>query len=218
MSTIVLSALINFLLLQSNKKEKEKEAVPTETKNKKVLGKPVALDSSEKPKLSSSQPQVQPQPPSSPAHSESRRSSGKVERGVKRCLKNKAAPADSVGVKGAGDASATTMKSVTMTTGEQQPQEPSVKRTIVLSPKITKEPASPTDRETHSVKSTVANSKAPHTHPPASPSPQMQHRGGDNRAEGLGSGQEQKPGVAVAAASHSNKTQVREVSTPWLFI
>uniref|UniRef100_A0AAQ5YEU5 ubiquitinyl hydrolase 1 n=1 Tax=Amphiprion ocellaris TaxID=80972 RepID=A0AAQ5YEU5_AMPOC len=54
----------------------KKEAAPTETKND---SKPIALESSEKPKLSS------PQPPSSPAHStESRRSGGKAERGVKR--------------------------------------------------------------------------------------------------------------------------------------
>lgn len=187
------------ILLQSNKKEKE--AVPTDTKSDKELEKPVALDSSEKPKLSSSQPQLQPQPPSSPAHSESRRSSGKAERGVKRCLKNKAATTDSVGVKGAGDGSATTVKPVTVTRGEQQPQEPSAKRTIV---RPTKEAASPADRESHPVTSTVTNGKAPHTHLPAGRSPQTQHR-----AERRGSGQEQKPGVTDAAASHTNKTQVR---------
>lgn len=208
---LICSYPLHFFLLQSNKKEKE--AAPTETKNKKVLGKPVTLDSSEKPRLSSSQPQLQPQPPSSPAHNESRRGSGKGERGVKRCLKNKAAPVDYVGVKGAGDGPVTTMKPVAATTDEQQHQEPSAKRTTVLCdrPKTTKEPASEADGETHSVKSAVANSKAPHTHPPASPSPQMQRRDGDKGAERLGSSQEQEPGVT--AASHSNKTQVRKVST-----
>uniref|UniRef100_A0A4W6FZI9 ubiquitinyl hydrolase 1 n=1 Tax=Lates calcarifer TaxID=8187 RepID=A0A4W6FZI9_LATCA len=110
----------------------------------------------EKPKLSSPQPQ----PPSSPAHSESRRSSGKAERGVKRCLKNKPAcdraTVDTAGVKGgAGDGSATTNKPVTVTGGEQQPQEPSAKRTIVRLPKTTKEATSPADKDTHSVKSNV---------------------------------------------------------------
>ncbi|XP_044066779.1 ubiquitin carboxyl-terminal hydrolase 19 isoform X2 [Siniperca chuatsi] len=199
--------------LKSNKKEKE--AVPTETKNDKELEmKPVALESSEKPKLSSLQPQLQPQPPSSPAHSESRRSGGKAERGVKRCLKNKAAceaTTDSVGVKGgAGDGSVTTSKPVKVTRGEQQPQEPSAKRTVVRLPKTTKEATSLANTDTHSVKSTVANGKAPHTHLPAGRSPQMQHKDGDNRTGRLGSGQEQKPGVAVAAASHNNKTQDAE--------
>ncbi|XP_070767136.1 ubiquitin carboxyl-terminal hydrolase 19 isoform X2 [Enoplosus armatus] len=198
--------------LKSNKKEKE--AVPIETKNDKELEmKPVALESSEKPKLSSSQPQLQ--PPSSPAHSEARRSGGKAERGVKRCLKNKPAcdkaTTDSVGVKGgAGDGSTTTSKPVTVTRGEPQPQEPSAKRTIVQLPRTTKEAMSPAGRDTDSVKSTVANGKAPHTHLPAGRSPQTQHRDGDNRAERLGSGQEQKPGVAVTAASHTNKTQDAE--------
>ncbi|XP_018534302.1 ubiquitin carboxyl-terminal hydrolase 19 isoform X2 [Lates calcarifer] len=195
--------------LKSNKKEKEKEAAPTETKNDKEPEiKDVPSEPLEKPKLSSPQPQ----PPSSPAHSESRRSSGKAERGVKRCLKNKPAcdraTVDTAGVKGgAGDGSATTNKPVTVTGGEQQPQEPSAKRTIVRLPKTTKEATSPADKDTHSVKS---NGKASHTHLPAGRSPQTQRRDGDNRAERLGSGQEQKPGVAVAAASHTNKTQVAE--------
>uniref|UniRef100_A0A8C4GVM1 ubiquitinyl hydrolase 1 n=1 Tax=Dicentrarchus labrax TaxID=13489 RepID=A0A8C4GVM1_DICLA len=146
--------------------KKEKEAVPIETKNDKELEiKPVALDSSEKPKLSASQPQLQ--SPSSPAHSESRRSGGKAERGVKRCLKNKPAcdkaTADSVGVKGgAGDGSTTTSKPVTVTRGEQQPQEPSAKRTIVQPPKTSKEATeSPAERDSHSVKSAVANAPEP---------------------------------------------------------
>ncbi|XP_051805775.1 ubiquitin carboxyl-terminal hydrolase 19 isoform X2 [Acanthochromis polyacanthus] len=173
--------------LKSNKKEKE--AAPPETKND---SKPVALESSEKPKLSS------PQPPSSPAHStESRRSGGKAERGVKRCLKNKPASdktaTDSVGVK-TGDASAATAatsKPVNIMRGEQQPQEPSAKRPIVRPPKTTKEAASPADRDAASVKSTAANDKAP-----AGRSPQTQRRDGDNRAE-------KGPGVAAAG----NRTQ-----------
>ncbi|KAG7235212.1 hypothetical protein INR49_030615 [Caranx melampygus] len=200
--------------LKSNKKEKEKPAAPTEPKNDKEPGiKPVGLESSEKPK------QLHPHPPSSPVHSEIRRSSGKAERGVKRCLKNKATT-DSVGSKGGGgDGSATTptttttsssSKSVPITKAEQQPQEPSAKRTIIRPPKTTKEASSAADRDTHSAKS---NGKAPHTHQAAGRSPQTQSREGDNRAERLGSGQEQKPGTAVAAASHTNKTQVVEKQT-----
>ncbi|XP_056240703.1 ubiquitin carboxyl-terminal hydrolase 19 isoform X2 [Seriola aureovittata] len=196
--------------LKSNKKEKEKVAAPTEAKNdKEPEMKPVALESSEKPK------QLHPQPPSSPAHSESRRGGGKAERGVKRCMKNKPAcdkaTMDSVGAKGgAGEGSATTSKPVPVTKAEQQPQEPSAKRTIVRPPKTTKEATSAADRDTHSVKS---NSKAPHTHLPAGRSPQTQRRDGNNRADRLSSGQEPKPGVAVAAASHTNKTQVAEKQT-----
>lgn len=198
------------VLLQSNKKEKE--AVPTETKNDKELAKPVSLDSSEKPKLSPSQPQLQPQPPSSPAHSESRRCGGKTERGVKRCLKNKAATTDSAGVKGAGDRSVTTAKPVTVTRGEQQPQEPSAKRTVVRPTKTAKEDASLADGDARSVKSTVASGKVTHTHLPAGRSPHTQHKDGDNRAERVGGGPEQKPGVAVAAAGHTSKTQVSEAA------
>lgn len=202
-------------LLQSNKKEKE--AAPPETKNVKEL----ALDSSEKTKLSSLQPHLQPQPPSSPAPSESKRSGSRGERGVKRCLKNKTAcdkaATDSVGGKGgAGDDSATTGKSATVSTAEQQPQEPSAKRTIVRPPKTTKEAVSPADRDAHSVKAPVANGKAPHAHTPAGRSPQTQRRDGDNRAERLSSDQEQN-----TAASHTNKTQVRTTvitSTGWFFI
>uniref|UniRef100_UPI0037E7B2E9 ubiquitin carboxyl-terminal hydrolase 19 isoform X2 n=1 Tax=Semicossyphus pulcher TaxID=241346 RepID=UPI0037E7B2E9 len=195
--------------LKSNKKEKE--AVSTETKNDKELEmKSVALDSSEIPKLSSSQPS------SSHAHSESRRSGGKA---VKRCLKNKPvgdkATTDSVGVKsGAGDCSATSSKPVTVTRGEQeqQPQEPSAKRTVARLPKTTKEAdPSAADRDIQSVKSTEANGKAPLTHLSAGRSPQTQRREGDNKSQRLDGEKEQKPGATVAApVSHTNKTQVEE--------
>lgn len=206
-------------LLQSNKKEKE--AVPTETKKEQEM-RPVASESLEKPKLTPSQPQLQPHPPSSSAHSESRRG-GKAERGAKRCLKNKQpcdkATTDSVGVKsGGGDDSSTTSKPITVTKGNQQPQEPSFERTISRLPKSAMEATSPSpDRDTDSVKSAAANGKDSHTHPPAGRSPQTQCRDGDNRAERLGTDQEHKPGVAVAAASHTNKTQVREVVTSTFF-
>lgn len=173
---------------------------PTETQNNKELENPVALEPAEKP--SSSQPQLQPQPPSSPAHGQSRRSGGKAERGVKRGLKNKSAAADSVVVKGAGDSSGAAAKPVTRVEEQlQQPQEPNGKCTIVRMTKT----ASPADREC-----TVASENAPHAHPSAGRSPQLQRREGDNRSERRGDDQEQKHGaVAAAAASHSNKTQVR---------
>uniref|UniRef100_A0A8D2ZSE9 ubiquitinyl hydrolase 1 n=1 Tax=Scophthalmus maximus TaxID=52904 RepID=A0A8D2ZSE9_SCOMX len=151
--------------------KKEKVTAPTETKNEKELEiKPVASESSEKPK------QLHPQPPSPSANSESRRGGGKAERGVKRCLKNKAASdkatADSVGEKGgAADASANTSKPVTVTIGEQQPQEPSAKRTVVRPPLSTTEATSSADNDTHSLKS---NGNTPYnTHVPAAPEPMV---------------------------------------------
>ncbi|XP_029912247.1 ubiquitin carboxyl-terminal hydrolase 19 isoform X2 [Myripristis murdjan] len=210
--------------LMSNKKDKE--PVTTETKSaKEQFSLPVAkseiasvaLESADKPKLST---QTQSQPPSSPAHSELKRSGGKAERGIKRSLKNKPAgdkaPGDSAGVKsGAIDGTPITSKPVTVTRGDQQPLEPSAKRTTVRLAKTTKEPTPLADRDLHSPKATVANGKAPHTHPPAGRSPQTQHRDDDNRAERLGSGQEHKSGVAIAATSHTqiNKTQVEEKRT-----
>ncbi|CAJ1055423.1 ubiquitin carboxyl-terminal hydrolase 19 isoform X3 [Xyrichtys novacula] len=198
--------------LKSNKKEKE--SVTTETKtDKEQEMKTVALDSSEIPKLSSSQPS------SSHSHSESRRSGGKA---AKRCLKNKQVgdkvTVDSVGVKsGAGDGSVTSNKPVTVARSEQQhPQEPSAKCTVVRLPKTTKEDAaSPADRDTKSVKSTLANGKTPHSHLPAGRSPQTQRRDGDNRSQRLVSDQDQKSGdtVIAAPASHTNTTQVAEKQT-----
>nr|XP_020473599.1 ubiquitin carboxyl-terminal hydrolase 19 isoform X2 [Monopterus albus] len=197
----------NWPSLKSNKKEKE--AASTETRNGKEQDmKPVALESSEKPRVPSPQPQLQPQPSFSPTHSESRRTV-KTERGVKRCLKNKPAcdkaTADSVGVKcGAGDGPATASKPAAIRRGELQPQE----CTIMQLPKTTKEAMSAAAQDMHSVRS---HSKAPLTNLPAGRSPQTQSKDGDNRAQRLGSGQEQKPGVAVAVAvGHTNKAQVAE--------
>uniref|UniRef100_A0A3Q3QZW3 ubiquitinyl hydrolase 1 n=1 Tax=Monopterus albus TaxID=43700 RepID=A0A3Q3QZW3_MONAL len=139
-------------VLQSNKKEKE--AASTETRNGKEQDmKPVALESSEKPRVPSPQPQLQPQPSFSPTHSESRRTV-KTERGVKRCLKNKPAcdkaTADSVGVKcGAGDGPATASKPAAIRRGELQPQE----CTIMQLPKTTKEAMSAAAQDMHSVRS-----------------------------------------------------------------
>ncbi|XP_041859245.1 ubiquitin carboxyl-terminal hydrolase 19 isoform X2 [Melanotaenia boesemani] len=172
--------------LKSNKKEKE--AAPAETN---YDTKAVTLESSEKPKQ---QPQLQPQSPSSPAHSEPRRSSGKAERGVKRCLKNKPcdkATTDFVGVKNvAGDDLNTTSKSVTVMKGEQQqPQEPSAKKTT---------PTKDAEGDPTSVKSTAGNGK-PHAHSPAGWSPQTQRKHAENSVERLDSGQGLELGVAAAS-------------------
>lgn len=195
------------------KNDKEPFSLPV-TKSK---TRPVALESAEKPKLPS-QPQLQPQPPSSPAHSESRRSGGKGDRGVKRSLKNKPAvdkaPAESTEVKsGTGEVSIKTSKPLNVTRSDQPPLEPSAKRTTARLSKTTKDVTSLVNRDTQSVKSTVANVKTPHAHPLSGRSPQTQCRDGDI-AERLDNGQEHKPGAAVTAASHTIKTQVRIVEVP----
>ncbi|XP_029362184.1 ubiquitin carboxyl-terminal hydrolase 19 isoform X2 [Echeneis naucrates] len=204
---VILHKKIPFHIWPSLKSNKKEKTASTEVKSdKEVEMKPVAFDSSEKTK------QLHPQAPTSPGHSESRRSSSKGERAVKRCLKNKLvcdkSATDSAEVKGeAEEDSATISKPVAAAKGEQQPQEPSPKRTIIQLPKATKEATSPAGRDMHTIKS---NGKDPHAHLPAGRSPQTQRNNGDNRAERLGSGQEHKPGAAVAAASHTNKTQVAE--------
>lgn len=204
------------LLLQSNKKQKD--VVPTDTKKDKEpeTRPPVALESSDSPKMSSSQPQVQP-PSSSPGHSESRRSSGKAERGAKRHPRNKQAydkaTTDSLGARGGvGDGSTTAGKTVGLAKGNQQPQEPSANRTIAQPPKRVEEATSPAHEDTSPVTSSTANSNAPHTHPPAGRSPQTQRRDGDNKVKRLDCDQDLKAGVSLAAASgHTNTTQVRTV-------
>lgn len=212
-----LNVLFCSALLQSNKK---KEVPPTETKNiKEQETKPFSSQSSEKARPTSSQPpQIQPPSSPSPAHGEPRRG-GKGERGTKRCLKNK--PCDkpsSTGVKsGGGDDATPTSKPAAVIRTDQQAHEPSAKRTISRPPKTTTtavEATSPSpDRRTHAVKSTAANGRDSHTHPPAGRSPQTQRRDGD-KAERLSKEQEHTPAPAAApAASHSNKTQVREVTT-----
>lgn len=169
---------------QSNKKEKV--VVPAEAKNN---GEP-----SEKPTLSSDRPQLQPQPPSSPTHSEARRISSKAERGVKRCLKNKLcdkASTDSVRAKGgAGDAPniINGLKTTTKTG-----QEPSAKRTIAQLPETAKE-----DEGGPPSEKSAANEKAPLTHPTADRSPPTR-ASVDNRAETQGA--DQKPELDLAVGS-----------------
>uniref|UniRef100_A0A7N9AQ32 ubiquitinyl hydrolase 1 n=1 Tax=Mastacembelus armatus TaxID=205130 RepID=A0A7N9AQ32_9TELE len=186
-------------------KEKEKGATATETKNDKGMEmKPVALESSEKCKLSFTEPQIQPQASASPTHSELRRSS-KPERGIKRCLKNKPAcdkdTPDSVGVKGGAGEGFDISKPVTVMRSDQQPQE----HTIMQMPKTTKEAILPAERDAHSVK---PNGKVPVEHLPAGRT--LQCKDGDNRAETLGSGQEQKIEVVADAAADTAAARAPE--------
>uniref|UniRef100_A0A3Q3CZW9 ubiquitinyl hydrolase 1 n=1 Tax=Haplochromis burtoni TaxID=8153 RepID=A0A3Q3CZW9_HAPBU len=128
--------------------------------------KPVALESSEK------TPHLQPQPPSSPAHSESRRGVSKscVKRSLKTKLTGEKATTDSAGVKStAGDGSTTSSKPVTVTKAEQPHQEPSAKRTVVRLPKTSKDAAS---ADLPSVMSTAANGKSTCAHLPAGRTPE----------------------------------------------
>uniref|UniRef100_A0A673CKT9 ubiquitinyl hydrolase 1 n=1 Tax=Sphaeramia orbicularis TaxID=375764 RepID=A0A673CKT9_9TELE len=191
--------------------KKEKESVHMEIKNdKEVEMMSVSLESSEKSKLLSSQPQ----PPSSPAHSESRHSGGKAERSGKRCPKNKPpcekVTVDSAEVKGAaGDqtCSNSSSKPVTVTRGEQQPQGPSIKRTAARLPKTTKETAA--DKDAEAGKTAAANGRAAHTHLSAGRSPQTQHRDGNNRAEKQG--KEHKAGAAATAATPEPMVNLQSV-------
>uniref|UniRef100_A0A3P9D6M0 ubiquitinyl hydrolase 1 n=1 Tax=Maylandia zebra TaxID=106582 RepID=A0A3P9D6M0_9CICH len=150
-------------------------------------------------------PHLQPQPPSSPAHSESRRGVSKscVKRSLKTKLTGEKATTDSAGVKStAGDGSTTSSKPVTVTKAEQPHQEPSAKRTVVRLPKTSKDAAS---ADLPSVMSTAANGKSTCAHLPAGRSPQTERKSGDNRSETRGSGQKQ--GAEAAASTLTNRTQ-----------
>lgn len=157
--------------------------------------KPVALESSEK------TPHLQPQPPSSPAHSESRRGVSKscVKRSLKTKLTGEKATTDSAGVKStAGDGSTTSSKPATITKAEQPHQEPSAKRTVVRLPKTSKDAAS---ADLPSVMSTAANWKSTCAHLPAGRSPQTERKSGE-----------------AAASTLTNRTQVRLDIILWFII
>ncbi|XP_012778509.2 ubiquitin carboxyl-terminal hydrolase 19 isoform X1 [Maylandia zebra] len=196
---LIMHKKIPFHIWPSLKSNKKKEAVSIETKPDM---KPVALESSEK------TPHLQPQPPSSPAHSESRRGVSKscVKRSLKTKLTGEKATTDSAGVKStAGDGSTTSSKPVTVTKAEQPHQEPSAKRTVVRLPKTSKDAAS---ADLPSVMSTAANGKSTCAHLPAGRSPQTERKSGDNRSETRGSGQKQ--GAEAAASTLTNRTQLAE--------
>lgn len=159
--------------------------------------KPSTLKSSEKARLALEQ--LQPRPPSSPAHNEQSRSAGRPERGFKRCFKNKMgdkAAADSVQVKkGSDGSSGSSIVPRADAKGEQPSQEHSAARTTLLLPNMSKDP----EGEPASERCTVAAGTIPH---PSS------HRHEDNREEKEGGSQES--GAPGAAAG--DRAQVRQCS------
>ncbi|XP_014911878.1 ubiquitin carboxyl-terminal hydrolase 19 [Poecilia latipinna] len=172
--------------LKSNKKEKD--VARPESRNE---TKPSTLKSSEKARLALEQ--LQPRPPSSPAHNEQSRSAGRPERVFKRCFKNKAGDkvaADSVQVKkGSDDRSGASIVPRAAAKGEQPSQE----HTLRL-PNMSKD----AEGEPTSVKSTAADGKIPH---PSS------HRHEDNREEKEGGSQESgAPGAAAGIRAQVVKT------------
>lgn len=198
--------LIVSFLLQSNKKEKEKEkkVPPTEPRNDSEQEiKPLGAVSSENLKGTSAQPQHQPHPPSSPPNSELRRTS-KAERGIKRCLKNKAVrdkvTADSVDVIGAAGDPGSVTKPAFISRSQQQPQEVGAEHTVIHLPKATRETSE--EKDTHCVK---ANVKSPGAQLLTAQAPQTQQED-DNREERTSSGQEQRDEGSVF--SNTNKSQV----------
>ncbi|XP_023812130.1 ubiquitin carboxyl-terminal hydrolase 19 isoform X1 [Oryzias latipes] len=164
---------------------------PSLKSNKKVKQ---AAASSEKVRPSS----LQPHPPSSPSHGESRRS--KAERGMKRCLKNKAcdkAPADLAGVK-SGASETTTRPAAAVLAGEPHPQEPSTKRPIIRLPKTTKG----AEKEKLAAKSAAVNGgKATNGR-----SPQTPGKDTNSRAEERLTGQEVGPEVSSANRAQRNQS------------
>ncbi|XP_027879788.1 ubiquitin carboxyl-terminal hydrolase 19 isoform X2 [Xiphophorus couchianus] len=175
--------------LKSNKKEKD--VARPESRNE---TKPSTLKSSEKARLALEQ--LQPRPPSSPAHDEQSRSAGRPERGFKRCFKNKAgdkAAADSVQVKKGSDDSASIVPRADAK-GEQPSQEHGAARTTLLLPNMSKDP----EGEPASERSTAAAGTIPH---PSS------HRHEDNREEKEGGSQESgAPGAAAGDRAQVEKT------------
>ncbi|XP_029575405.1 ubiquitin carboxyl-terminal hydrolase 19 isoform X9 [Salmo trutta] len=200
-----------FLLLVMHKKipfhswpslkqtKKEKEPVNVQAKNGKEQKPPPVVkpeksvpETADKPKLSTH--------PSAPlAQSEQRR--GKVERGVKRTMKNKpAADRPESGLKAAEEGQTRPVSKGDL------PQEPCAKRTA-RPPKASKDPTSQTPKDTHP-KST-ANGK-PHTPTPTGRDPQT-YTAGDNRVERLGNGHEcTTPEMAVSHTQQEMKVQLEK--------
>lgn len=150
--------------------------------------------------MSSSQPRLQPQPPSSPTHNESRRSSAKAGRVVKCSLKSKTASTNSVCK--TDDGSDTTTKTLMVQKGEQKPQEPRTTCTLAQPTKIRR---AAKDDETH------FDGKGDHTDSLSANGPEEQPKDEDMT---LGSCLEQIPGVTCDGASHTSKPEVRAGSDP----
>ncbi|XP_055748244.1 ubiquitin carboxyl-terminal hydrolase 19 isoform X11 [Salvelinus fontinalis] len=197
-----------FLLLVMHKKipfhswpslkqtKKEKEPVNVQAKNGKEQKPPPVVKPEKSVPETADKPKLSTQPP---AQSEQRH--GKVERGVKRTMKNKpAADRPESGVKAAEEG-----QTKPLSKGDL-PQEPSAKRTV-RPPKASKDPTSQTPRDTHP-KST-ANGK-PHTPTPTDRDPQT-YTAGDNRAERLGNGHEcTTHEIAVSHTKQEMKVQLEK--------
>lgn len=175
-------------LFCSAQSSKKKEAVITENKSSKEVATSVPVELMEKAALSSSQPQpqLQPQPQSSPKHSESRRSSAK-EGAVDKCSLNKASTKSVRKPEGGAD---TATKTVVVLKDEQKPQPSKNKWTV-------------DDEET------APGGKGDHAPLISGKGPEVQPK---NEATILDRGQEQIPGDAVDAASHTSKLEVRNGS------
>lgn len=145
----------------------------------------------EKATISSSQPHLQPQPPSSHKHSESRQSLAK-DGTVSQCSLNKASTKSVNKTEGGSD---TTTKTVIVRKGEQKPHEPSTTCTVVQPPK---------NKRTVNDEETPLGGKGDHTHLISDKGPEVQQKNEDMI---LGSGQKQIPAVTLDVASH--KPEVR---------
>lgn len=141
----------------------------------------------EKATISSSQPHLQPQPPSSHKHSESRQSFAK-DGTVSKCSMNKASTKSVHKTEGGSD---TTMKTVIVRKGEQKPHEPSTTCTVV-------QPAK--HKQTVNDEETPLGGKGDHAHLISGKAPEVQQKNEDIQMK-------QIPGVTFDVASH--KLEVR---------
>lgn len=141
-----------------------------------------------------SQPRLQPQPPSSPTHNESRRSSAKAARVVKYSLKGKTASTNSVCKTEVG--SDTPTKTAMVQKGEPKPQEPGAACTVVQPRK---------HRRTVKAAEAHSDGKGDHPHPPSGSGPEEQPK---HEEVAPGRFQEQLPGVPCDAASHTPEAEV----------
>lgn len=150
--------------------------------------------------MSSSQPQLQPQPPSPPTHNESRRSHAKVGRGVKCGFKSKAASKNSVCK--AEDGSDTTTKAAAAPRGELKPQEPSATCTG----------AQPTkNRRTANDQDACCEGKGDRARSHSGKGPEAQPKDEDVTS---GGGPEPTAAVPSDGARRANKLEVRSGALP----
>lgn len=151
--------------------------------------------------MSSSQARLQPQPPASPSHSESRRSSAKAGRLVKCSSKSKTASTNSVCKRADGPDTTTTSRAAMVLRGEQKPEEPWSTGTA----------AQPSGNR-RAVKEEAAHSggNADHTHCLSADGPEEQP---EHKDLSLGGCQEQVPGATCEGASQANKAEVRPAAS-----